>query len=187
MEALSEKMIQQELNLAQQEMLYEIYYKKVYYTVYRFCRDRGLAEELTNEAYLMAFQKIYMLKDMDKFKGWICTIALNLAKDYMRKNNRISPVASVEQWVQSCYTLEDEVVEKLDRNQVKAAINGLDSHYRNVIILRYYHDLPYNDIAKRLNLSCGTVKTRINRAKGKLHLLLEPKEQKQELPALSAM
>lgn len=183
MEALPEKMVQEELSLAQQEILYESYYRNVYYTVYRFCKDRGLAEELTNEAYVVAFQKICMLKDMGKFRGWICTIALNLAKDYMRKNNRISSVASMELWTQSCNTLEDEVVEKLDRNQVKAAINGLDSHYRNVIILRYYHELPYNDIAKRLNLSCSAVKTRINRAKGKLHLLLGPKGQKQELPA----
>ncbi|MBB6213974.1 RNA polymerase sigma-70 factor (ECF subfamily) [Anaerosolibacter carboniphilus] len=187
MEALSGAVVQQGLNLEQQEMLYERYHKNVYHTVYHLCRDRELAEELTNEAYLVAFQKIYMLKDMDKFKGWICSIALNLARDYIRKNHRISPVASVEQWIQSCYTVEDEVVAKLDLNQVKAAINGLDSHYRNVIILRYYHDLPYNDIAKRLNLSCGTVKTRINRAKGKLHHLLGKKDGKQELPALSAM
>ncbi|MFT9496973.1 RNA polymerase sigma factor [Anaerosolibacter sp.] len=187
MEVLSENMEKQGLDLEEQEMVYTLYYKNVYYTVYRFCRDYELAKELTNEAYLVAFQKISMLKDMDRFKGWICRIALNLARDHIRKNHRVSPVASIEQWTQPCWTIEDEVVAKFEFNQIKTAIDGLDSHYRKVIILRYYHDLPYNDIAKRLNLSCGTVKTRIHRAKSKLHHLLEEKELKQEFPVSSAM
>jgi RNA polymerase sigma-70 factor (ECF subfamily) len=187
MKALTENIENPGLDIEEQEMLYSLYYKNVYYTVYRFCRDYELAKELTNEAFLMAFQKISMLKDMDKFKGWICSIALNLTRDYIRKNHRVSPVASIEQWAQPSRTIEEEVVEKFEFNQVKEAIDGLDSHYQKVIILRYYHDLPYNDIAKRLNLSCGTVKTRIHRAKNKLYHLLEQTEGKEERLVSSAM
>lgn len=164
----------QYLSSEEQDILYKAYYGNVYNTVYRFTKDRELAEEVTHEAYLVAFQKIHTVKDMEKFKGWICTIALNLARDYMRKHKRVSAMDAIEQLGQNAYTVEEEVIARMERDVVKEAIGELDAHYKHVIILRYYYDLSYKDIAEKLNISSGTVKTRINRAKGKLYHLLCP-------------
>lgn len=70
-------------------ILYKTYYKSVFKTIYYFTKDKEISKELTNEAYIIAFEKYDTLKDIEKFKSWICSIGLNLARNYMNKNDRI--------------------------------------------------------------------------------------------------
>ena len=81
-------------------------------------------------------------------------------------------VNSLEEFTQSAEAVEDEVLTRLGRDAIKDAVSILGKNYKNVIILRYFHDLSYRDIAKQLKLNDSTVKTRLNRAKGKLYNLL---------------
>ncbi len=160
----------------QQAILYKNYYKDVFKTIYYFSKDQELSKDLTNEAYLIAFQKIHTLKNQSKFKCWICRIALNLAKDYIKRHKRIVNVNYIETLGLPSYRMEDEVIKKIimeeEKNEVVKAITKLEPHYKEIIILRYYYDFSYKTIAELLQLNLGTVKTRINRAKGKMHHLL---------------
>jgi len=172
LEAVMEMIPGSILTKDQQHFLYKAHYNSVYHTVYYTLKDRSLAEDLTNDAYLLAFEKIHTLRDKEKFRNWICTIAANLAKDYIKKNRRLHIVNTIEELPGKADAVEDVVLQKLDKSEIKEAISGLDHNYKNVILLRYYHDLSYKDIARQLNLNDNTVKTRLKRAKGKLYHLL---------------
>jgi len=153
----------------QQHILYKTHYKSVYYSALYRVKDRNLAEDLTNDAFLLAFEKIHTLKNKDKFKSWICSIVSNLAKDYFKKYSRISLVDTIDDYTGEALNPEEEVLHKIVRDDIKEAILGLDHDYKNVIVLRYFHDLSYKAIARQLCLNDNTVKTRLRRAKGRLY------------------
>lgn len=160
------------ISLEQQRLLYSTYYKNVYQTVYNFCKDPYLSEELTQDAFLIAFQKMDTLLEMGKFKAWICSIALNLTRDYIRRNAKLCFLPTVESLGHGLDCVEDRVMKSFDKKRIQLAIGQLDQHYKNIIILRYYYDMSYKEIAQKLHLNDNTVKTRIKRAKGKLYGLL---------------
>lgn len=153
------------------KILFETYKAKVYRVACYILKNEQDSKDIVQEAFIIAYKKMDTLRDPSKFEGWICTIACNLAKDKYRKRKReiltdsyekIIPFSdSVESFV--CY---DELLEKKElKEKILEHIHRLDSHYRNVILLYYYLELSYDEIAKTLDISSGTVKSRIFRAK----------------------
>ncbi|WP_072725901.1 RNA polymerase sigma factor [Tepidibacter thalassicus] len=161
----------------QKYILYKTYYKSVFRTIYYFTRDKEISKELTNEAYIKAFENYESLNEIDKFKSWICTIGLNLAKNYVNKNKKITLISNTEMLNLQTERIEDKIIESIQkenlRKKVRSIISKLDIKYREIIFLRYYDELSYNDISKKLNLNINTVKSRLNRAKEKIHNLIK--------------
>ncbi|MBF8984621.1 RNA polymerase sigma factor [Lutibacter sp. B2] len=161
----------------QKHILYKSYYKDVFKTIYYFTKDKEISKELTNEAYIKAFEKYDNLDEIDKFKPWICRIGLNLAKNHVTRNNRITLVEDTESLNLISGNMEDEVIDKIQkkhiRQKVRSTISKLDIKYKEVIFMRYYNELSYNDISEKLDLNINTVKSRVNRAKEKLYNLLK--------------
>ena len=127
-------------------------------------------KDIVQEAFTIAYNKMDTLKDLGKFESWICTIACNLAKDKYNKKKREIPTDDYEKIIQlSTETYFIEHVEFLEKKEIKANIrkhiNNLDSHYREVIVQYFYLEKTYEEISKDLNISIGTVKSRIFRAK----------------------
>ncbi|MCC5909284.1 MAG: RNA polymerase sigma factor [Clostridiaceae bacterium] len=159
-----------------QHILYKKYYKDVFRTAYYIVRDKEIAKDLTNEAFLKAFTKIHTLNDITKFKQWICTIASNLAKTYIAKQKKLVFSEHVEVMQITKETPEDIVLDRIHSHEakesVKKALEQLDPNSKEVILLRYYHNLSYKDLSTTLAIKEGTVKSRIKRAKNKLYKLL---------------
>ncbi|MEJ8552756.1 RNA polymerase sigma factor [Tepidibacter sp. Z1-5] len=164
------------LSKDQKHILYKTYYKDVFKTIYYFTKDKEVSKELTNEAYIKAFEKYDNLDEIDKFKPWICRIGLNIAKNYVTRNNKITLVDDTENLNLISENMEDEVIDKMHKNhirqKVRNTISKLDVKYKEVIFMRYYNELSYNDISEKLDLNINTVKSRVNRAKEKLYNLL---------------
>ena len=166
-----------------QYLMYKLYYKDVYRTVYYITRDKELSKDLTNEAYLKAYCKLETLDDINNFKQWICVIAANLAKNHIRKQSKILSYYPMET-LESTHTTEDIVIESIGKEDIKervrTALKQLSPNAKEIIILRYYHNLTYEELEKTLLLKKGTVKSRLKRAKDNLYNLLNLKGEENE-------
>lgn len=158
------------------------YERPVFSLIYRMVRDRTLAEDLAQEAFIRAFNAIDSYKTSYKFSNWIFKIANNHTIDHLRKRKLDtvsidgSPHATTQDEIsQSQVVLESDVenpheyVEHKELgNQIEKAIGGLREEYRAVILLRHVEGHAYDEIAEILDLPLGTVKTYLHRARGEL-------------------
>jgi RNA polymerase sigma-70 factor (ECF subfamily) len=160
------------------KILFETYHKKVYKIAYYMTGNEHDAKDIVQDTFIKAFDKIDTLKDKDKFESWICTIACNLAKNKFRKSEREMLIDDnnkiVSLFFEEDINLPDKYLEdKQFREYILEQINDLDGHYKQILISYYYLDLSYDEISKALDISIGTVKSRLYRAKGILKSKLE--------------
>ena len=158
---------------------------KIYLTFYYLCPDCDDLSDLTQEALLRMCKGISKLKNPKHFRSWINKIISNLFYDKLRKQQK-SPVCisaderkdenspEILQISDPCpcpdeKTLNNEVAEIIREN-----ISKLPEHFRLVTVLREIGGLSYDEISKATGIEIGTVKSRINRARNKLKLCLEP-------------
>jgi RNA polymerase sigma-70 factor (ECF subfamily) len=158
------------------------YERPVFSLIYRMVRDRTLAEDLAQEAFIRAFNAIGTYKTSYKFSNWILKIANNHTIDHLRKRKLDtvsidgSPHArSQEEVERSRVVIEsraetpEEFVEHRELgSQIEAAIGELREEYRTVIVLRHVEGYAYDEIAEVMDLPLGTVKTYLHRARGEL-------------------
>ena len=158
------------------------YERPVFSLVYRMVRDRTLAEDLAQEAFIRAFNAIGSYKPSYKFSNWILKIANNHTIDYLRKRKLDtisidgSPHATAPDEIsQTRVVLESrgedphEYVEHKELgSQIEVAIGELRDEYRTVILLRHVEGYAYDEIADIMDLPLGTVKTYLHRARGEL-------------------
>ena len=158
------------------------YERPVFSLVFRMVRDRTLAEDLAQEAFIRAFNAIDSYKPGYKFSNWIFKIANNHTIDYLRRRKldtisiHGSPDATTaEERERTELTLEsrDETPEQHVENvelggQIEEAVARLRPEYRTVILLRHIEGYSYDEIAEIMDVPIGTVKTFIHRARGEL-------------------
>ena len=157
------------------------YQKKVYNTVLRLAGDCAEAEDLSQEVFLKIFKGLSSFRGESSFSTYIYRVAANTAIDALRR--REAPTVSLsteneegeefELALPDAGPLSVEILESRERRQaIRAAIDALPEHHRAVIVLREMDGMSYQDIAQAMGLTEGTVKSRINRARGRLRQLL---------------
>ena len=158
------------------------YERPVFSLVYRMVRDRTLAEDLAQEAFVRAFNAIASYKPSYKFSNWILKIANNHTIDYLRKRKLDtvsidgSPHARTDEEagrsrlvIASEAESPHEYVENRELGgQIEEAIGTLREEYRTAILLRHVEGYAYDEIAEIMEVPLGTVKTYIHRARGEL-------------------
>lgn len=158
------------------------YERPVFSLIYRMVRDRTLAEDLSQEAFIRAFNAIGTYKTSYKFSNWILKIANNHTIDHLRKRRleTVSIDGSPHARTADEVTQSQVVVASTDEtpaeyvehrelgSQIEQAIAGLREEYRTVIVLRHVEGYAYDEIADIMDLPLGTVKTYLHRARGEL-------------------
>lgn len=159
--------------------LLQRYERPVFSLVYRMVRDRALAEDLSQEAFIRAFRAIGKYNPSYKFSSWIFKIAHNVTIDHLRRKriDTVSLQGSRYALTEEAQSRTQPVVESRDErpdayvenrelgSQIEAAIGRLRPHYREVTLLRHVEGYSYNEIAEIMDLPLGTVKTYIHRAR----------------------
>jgi RNA polymerase sigma-70 factor (ECF subfamily) len=143
---------------------------------YRFCRDRGRAEEMAQEAFLRAFRALEGWRGDAAFSTWLFAVATN---GYRSELRRVPPrTVSLDDVAEPGDPRPpDGGFEDLDRDRaVRRAVLTLPARYRDALILFYFHGLDVAAAARSLGLPEGTVKARLSRGRailrGKLPRLL---------------
>ena len=149
--------------------LYDTYGRVAYTVILRLVRDPGVAEDLTQEAFLRAWTSIYGYDDSrGGLTAWIVAIARNRAIDYLRSSNfRLRHQAvTLETAGEESLTVEPEDgIENIDRTRALGrALTGLSSNQRLLLTLSFREGLSHREIAERIRQPLGTVKTRIRTA-----------------------
>jgi RNA polymerase sigma-70 factor (ECF subfamily) len=166
---------------ASRRELFEIFYRRTYAAVFAILRHRESAEDITQDAFIKAFQNITRLREKEKFGPWLAAIATNLARNHLKREKRlyysgnpVEPEAGSAQITPS--STEEQVIREEEIARVRAALRTLPPEQYQVVIMQYYYDLKLAEIARLLKISPGTAKSRLFRARVRLSRVLEPKE-----------
>ncbi len=159
--------------------LYKLYYKAMYNTCLRIVNDNLEAEDIMQESFLKAFEKIRTYKGEVSFGAWLKRIVINHSLDELRK--RKLDLESIED---SVYDLKDKIDEKTeyDNDEIKNKaeeimdeINKLPDGYRIVLSLYLIEGYDHDEISEILNISSSTSRSQCARAKQKLLKKIEEK------------
>ncbi len=152
------------------------YQKGVHALVWRKIGDFHIAQEITQDAFLSAYQKLGTLKNHNLFAGWLYVIASNLCLDYLRRNRL--PMESldadntneVDKVSYSQYVTEkqEEEADETRREVVKELLKKLPESERTVMTLHYLGEMTIKTISEFLGVSQNTVKSRLSRARNRL-------------------
>lgn len=163
---------------------------RIFSFCYQFFREREIATDMAQETFVRAFRYLNKYDPKRKFSTWIYSIAKNICIDEKRKMDR-NRTMSLES-VSSSSVIDPEPGQHLkdpsqifqhleDKLFLEEAIGELPEKYRAVIILCYFQELPYQEIAEILGLSLNLVKVRIFRAKKQLLDIITKKTEKEVL------
>jgi RNA polymerase sigma-70 factor (ECF subfamily) len=141
-------------------------------------RNRAEAEDLVQETYLRAIQALEGLRAGSNLKGWLFTILRNIWLNHVRKMRNAPNMVEFEEEngvtnsiAEASRNPHDLYVSKTEAEQVRAAIEELPVEFREIILLREYEDLSYQEIASVVGCPVGTVMSRLARARAMLRLL----------------
>lgn len=152
--------------------------RKHHRTVEKFAFQCGVKvqdiPDVTQEVFVKLYRFLHQFK-RERFTTWLYKITLNVTRDYYRKETKEKVKEerlSKTGLTYATKSAEDRVLVFEEDRELHEAIQLLDEKYRHPIILFYFHDLSYEQIAEVLNIPITTVKTRLLRAKGQLKRLL---------------
>ena len=132
---------------------------------YRFCQDRGRAEDMAQEAFLRTYRGLAQWRKDAVFSTWLFALATNLYRSELRRiparSVSLDDIAEPQDARPSDGGLEDR-----DRDlAVRRAVGALPAKYREALILFYFHDMDVTTAARSLSLPEGTVKARLFRGR----------------------
>ncbi|MDQ3620172.1 MAG: sigma-70 family RNA polymerase sigma factor [Actinomycetota bacterium] len=145
--------------------------ERIFSLALRMIGDRSDALEATQETFISAFRRARMFRGESAFGTWLYSIGVNACRDLLRRKKR-SPVPSeaLPEPVQTGPSDEDLVLTRLD---LARALDELSEEYRQAVVMHDVGGIPYEEIALRLGVPVGTVKSRISRGRRLLAGLLE--------------
>ena len=163
-------------NLFAFEEIVKRYQRRVYATAMRIVRRHDVADDVVQEAFLRAHQALDRFDLARPFGPWICRIAANLAVNHVRSpQSREEPLPEAHGETPAVGhsplvgVLDDEA-----RRELARALDGLSSDQRAVLVLRVFDELSYKEIAEALEISIGTVMSRLSRGRERLREALTP-------------
>ena len=164
---------------AQQRLDFAEYLDGLYGYAMVLSRDRVEAEDLVQETCLRALRGLAGLRANDRAKSWLFTILRNIWLNQLRQRRSAPDLIELDPDESSAYAPADAAqdpyrryVSTAEREQVRAAIQQLPLEFREIIILREYEELSYQEIATLLDCPSGTVMSRLARARSRLRQLL---------------
>ena len=152
------------------------YQKSVHALVWRKIGDFHFAEEITQDTFLQAYEKLATLRNPNQFAGWLYVIANNLCKRWMQKKKLSTqslegtPVVEIENSSYKRYVLERRETETTEHRHeiVKKLLDRLPENERTVVTLHYLGEMTIKEIGRFLGVSVNTINSRLRRARKRL-------------------
>lgn len=146
--------------------------------VQRLCGSDD-ADDLLQETFIKVYINLHRYNPDYTFGQWVYTIARNTFVDYVRRRQDDLPID--ERYatpVSSAPTPEESVINLQQRTQIEHYLDRLPAGYRQLIVMRFFDEYSYEEIAAKLGLPLGTVKTRIHRARERMCRLIAKGEER---------
>ncbi|MGI8813198.1 MAG: RNA polymerase sigma factor [Pyrinomonadaceae bacterium] len=167
-------------NLEAFEMIYQRYHRRTYSLALRMTSSQTEAEDLTQEAFIQLFRKVGSFRGDSAFSTWLHRLTVNQVLMHFRrrsvKNEKVSDDGEMpEQTVAG--TANPNKMPVVDRIALRNAIGDLPKGYRNVFVLHDVEGYEHEEVARLLNISVGTSKSQLHKARLKLRGLLAKKNE----------
>ncbi|MHC0038299.1 sigma-70 family RNA polymerase sigma factor [Pseudoneobacillus sp. C159] len=157
------------------EWLMNEYGRSVVRLAFTFLKKEQLAEDVAQEVFMKCYEKLDTFRHESSYKTWVYRITVNLCKDRLRswsfRNLVLTEIFSKNSIYQK--TPETELMNLEQKEELSKKVLALPIKYREVIILYYYEELPYSQMAELLDLSIPTIKSRLHRARILLKRMIE--------------
>ncbi|WP_053220144.1 RNA polymerase sigma factor [Virgibacillus senegalensis] len=153
------------------DAVYQQYYQRMYRLSVGITKDRSLAEDVVQDAFIKAYKHYDSLRENDKVGAWLASIAYRTAIDAIRKEKKRVYVPLEEVYLtseESCsaeWMVEKQVEYKWTEGQIKRQVVLLSPKLRKVFTLKYQNEWTDKEIASSLSIALGTVKARLYRAR----------------------
>jgi RNA polymerase sigma-70 factor (ECF subfamily) len=166
--------------------LYVAYYRAVYLEIYGLTRDRDETDDLTSEAFLRAWNAIGRFEDRGySLETWLKRIARNLALSHIGRRGREAPSVELDLLIDPSLTPDEQADAAFENEAVRQAMVNLPAIQRQVLALRFFDDMSYNEVAEVIGKPQGTIRVIQHRALRAMRELLEKGRLKPALPPAS--
>ena len=164
------------------DKLYELTHNDVWYNCLSLLKDEENAKDIMQETYITAFLKLDTLNDEQKFCGWIISIAVNKCKNKLKGKveYQIDDEVLITEAETDELMLPEEYINKAEKRKVLLQIieDTLSFNQYQVVLMFYFNELSIAEIAQALEISEGTVKSRLNSSRAKMKTAIEDYEKK---------
>ena len=164
------------------DKLYELTSHDVWFTCVSLLKDEENAKDIMQETYITAFLKLDTLKDEEKFCGWLTAIATNKSKNKLKGKveYQIDDEVLIAKTETDELMLPEEYINKAEKRKVLLQIieDTLSFNQYQVVLMFYFNELSIAEIAQALEISEGTVKSRLNSSRAKMKTAIEDYENK---------
>jgi RNA polymerase sigma-70 factor (ECF subfamily) len=157
--------------------LYEAHARRVYTVVRRLVGDEHLAEDLSQEAWVRAFEKLHLFRGEAAFGTWIYRLATNVALNRLRRSSKRTDVEAAAEMPTVVRAPDDAVV---NRRVLAAAMDRLPPGYRRVLVLHDLEGWTHDEIAETLSCSPGTSKSQLHKARARMRQMIAPPARAEE-------
>jgi RNA polymerase sigma-70 factor (ECF subfamily) len=154
------------------QQLVDAHYEPLYRYAFRLSGSAADAEDLTQETFCKAQFRLHQLRDLGRAKPWLFSILRNAYLHRLRTDGQ-HKLVSLDA-VGDVAGPDAAPPPDVDLEQLQAALNDLPEGFRTPVILFYFEDFSYRDIAEQMDLPIGTVMSRLARAKAHLRARLRP-------------
>ena len=164
------------------DKLYELTHNDVWYNCLSLLKDEENAKDIMQETYITAFLKLDTLKDEEKFCGWLTAIATNKSKNKLKGKveYQIDDEVLIVKTETDELMLPEEYINKAEKRKVLLQIieDTLSFNQYQTVLMFYFDEMSISEIAQALEISEGTVKSRLNSSRAKMKTAIEDYENK---------
>lgn len=162
------------------DKLYKLTSNDVWFTCVSLLKDEENAKDIMHETYITAFLKLDTLKDEEKFCSWLTAIATNKSKNKLKGKveYQIDDEVLIAKTETDELMLPEEYINKAEKRKVLLQIieDTLSFNQYQVVLMFYFNELSIAEIAQALEISEGTVKSRLNSSRAKMKTAIEDYE-----------
>jgi RNA polymerase sigma-70 factor (ECF subfamily) len=144
--------------------LVPLHYAALFRYAYRLTGSRGDAEDLTQEAFCSAQTKQAQLREPERVKSWLFSILHN-AFLLQQRRKRTARFTAWDDWVSQQVTTQAVPELPVELEELQAALMEIPDTFRAVLVLYYFEEFSYQEMAEQLKIPLGTVMSRLARAK----------------------
>jgi len=159
-------------NRLAQRRLYEVTRDKLFVLCLRYTNNRADAEDVLQEGFITVFNCLHQYRGEGSFEGWMRKVVLRVALAYVRKQKRTFREVPLNE---SHQEIELDLYQESNAGQLIRMMRKLAPGYRTILNLYVLEGYSHEEIATALDISIGTSKSQLNRAKAKMRMLLEKK------------
>ena len=135
---------------------------------WRYCRDRGRAEEMAQEAFLRAWRGLAQWRQESSFSTWLFALAANVFRSELKRFPTVNlPLDDIAEPADPARP-HDALAEHEENEGLRRAVLALPHRYREPVVLYYFHEMDLSAAARTMGLPEGTVKARLSRARALL-------------------